>query len=292
MKMNFAAEGAIRELGNEAINRVMDMWHKDVLTYFNRDIEILVGNRRKHPALSQYRGLNTQVTLSVLDKKTYLAVWYDPFDIIYSELLAQMGYGQELINTMGSILEASDDPGTDYEPSLNLEKLDWDLLLRRIIFWILRVRGYKKLANKESRYLELETLINTECWTPPLNNILQEMEYDFRTNMTSVVDDTLEGMAAMDQEPPRRVDRAVNAIRLWNLLEVCSGNDKKRIYKVLTDTFPRILEVVERTGKLAEGFDLNDSEGNHNFAVAFIKENRLPGDWEAVDEIRDLMKTL
>ena len=292
MKMNFGSESGIRQLGNNCLNSIMDIWHEEVKNKLNRDMNVLVGNRRAHPGLSAYKGLNSQITVSNLDRRACLVVWYDPYEILYEELLNELGYGEELMNRIGSMLEAGISLGPEYEPADNLERLNWDDILRRIGFWILKVRGYKRIANREKKYAELESIISTECSVPPLNSILKDVSYDFETGLVSLVDDTLAGMDAMDCEPPRRMDRAVNALRLWNLMEVCSEDDRKRIETVLTESFPRIGEAIVKTGEIAGKSDILTPEGNLEFNWNFIKENRLPGDWEAVDEMIDMLKAL
>ncbi|MBI9101164.1 MAG: hypothetical protein JEY99_02025 [Spirochaetales bacterium] len=292
MNINFATESSIRLLGNGYINKMMDIWHEDVKQHLNRDIDILVGNRRRHPALSVYKGLNTQVTVTRLDKRAHLVIWYDPYEVLYAEMLGEMGYGEALINKIGPLLESGADLGADYEPADNLEKLDWDSILRRIGFWVLRVRGFQKIANKDGKFAELDNIVNTECRTPPLNELLTTLGYDFESGLSSVVDDTLEGMSAMEAEPPRRMDRAINALRLWNLMEACSEEDRQRINKVLSASFPRIQEMVIKIGELSGRFDVNIPDENLAFNWSYIKENRLPGDWEAVDEIKEMLKTI
>ena len=95
---------------------MMDMWHESVIRKADKDIGIMVGNRRKHPALSKYKGLNTQLTVSNLgvgtdSKKPYLVVWYDPFEIKYMDLLREHGYTQDVVDTIGPMLEAGIDLG-------------------------------------------------------------------------------------------------------------------------------------------------------------------------------------
>lgn len=292
MTLNIASEAAVKDLGIPLVNRILDLWHEEVQKHLGHDIPVLVGNRRKHPGLSAFRGLNTQVTLSILDKKAYLALWYDPYEILYGELLKELGYGDRLMSTMGPLLEAGGDLGTNYEPAANLGKLDWNALSRRMIFWVLRVRGFKKMTNRDNRFKELENLLAAEGWTPPLNTILAELGENLPGSFSDVVEDTLAGMGAMKEEPPRRVDRAINALRLWNLLSGCSSDDAKRISSLTSSSFPRIHEAVEQIAQLAAPLDLNVPGDNLRFMEGFIKKYRLPGDWEPVNEVEVLLKNL
>jgi len=292
MELNFATEEPLRALNHPLLTGVLDLWHREAESLLGRDIPVLVGNRRKHPTMSAYRGMNTQVTLSILDRKLYLALWCDPYELLYGEMLKEMGYGEPLVRALGPLLESGADLGENYEPSRNLARLDWDSLSRRMIFWVLRIRGFRKMGNRDRRFGELESLLAAEAWTPPLNRVLEDLDIQAADTLPGLVEDTLAGMMAMKEEPPRRVDRAVNALRLWNLLAVCPAEQAGRIDALLAESFPRIREAVGTIGSLAEGLDLNRPEDNLKFMEGFIKTYRLPGEWEPVNEVEAILKQL
>ncbi len=291
MTLNLATEEAIRDLNNPYINRALDLWAEETSRRLGRPLEVVLGNRRKHPALKAYKGLNTQVTLSSLENRNYLAIWYDPYELKYNELVAQMGRTDELLETLGPLLEADFDLGPDYEPSRHLEKLDWDMLLRRILFWVLRARGFIKMANKDGRFQELESLVNIECWTPALNCLLREMDYDIAPSVKELAEDTVSGMAGME-EPSRRADRALNALRIWNLLKVCDPEDGKPLNDLLEQRFPRIKTLITEVDEMAALRRLEDPAEVILFIGEFIRKYRLPGEWEKADEFSGFLKSL
>jgi len=287
--LNLATEEAIRSLDNRYINRALDLWAEETTRRLGRPLEVVLGNRRKHPALGAYKGLNTQVTLSSLENRNYLAIWYDPYELKYNELVARMGRTDELLETLGPMLESGLDLGSDYEPSLHLEKLDWDMLLRRILFWVLRARGFTKMANKDGRFQELESLVNLECWTPALNGLLREMEYNIAPSVKELAEDTVSGMAGME-EPARRADRALNALRIWNLLEVSDPVDAKPLTDLLESRFPRIKALIAEVEELAASRRLDDPAAVAAFTGDFIRKYHLPGEWEKADEFSGFLK--
>ena len=291
MTLNLATEEAIRDLNNPYINRALDLWAEETSRRLGRPLEVVLGNRRKHPALKAYKGLNTQVTLSSLENRNYLSIWYDPYELKYNELVAQMGRTDELLETLGPLLEAGFDLGPDYEPSRHLEKLDWDMLLRRILFWVLRARGFIKMANKDGRFQELESLVNIECWTPALNCLLREMDYDIAPSVKELAEDTVSGMAGME-EPSRRADRALNALRIWNLLKVCDPEDGKPLNDLLEQRFPRIKILITEVDEMAALRRLEDPAEVILFIGEFIRKYRLPGEWEKADEFSGFLKSL
>lgn len=290
MTLNLATEEAIRALDNPFINRALDLWAEETTRRLGRPLEVVLGNRRKHPALGAYKGLNTQVTLSSLESRNYLAIWYDPYDLKYNELVAQMGRTDELLETLGPMLESGLDLGPDYEPSLHLEKLDWDMLLRRILFWVLRARGFIKMANKDSRFQELESIVNLECWTPALNGLLREMDYNIAPSVKELAEDTVSGMSGME-EPTRRADRALNALRIWNLLKVCDPIDAGPLVELLDARFPRIRNLVDEVDEMAGSHKLDDPVAVAAFTGEFIRRYHLPGEWERADEFSGFLKS-
>lgn len=291
MTLNLATEEAIRGLNNPYISKSLDLWREVTEGRLGRPLEVVLGNRRKHPALSGYKGLNTQVTLSTLENRSYLALWYDPYEIKYAEMVKEMGRSQELVNTIGPMLEAGFDLGPDYEPAQNLAKLDWDMLLRKILLWVLRARGFKKMANRDNRFAELESIINTECWTPALNRLLAEMGYELSSSLTDLVEDTVAAMTGME-EPTRRADKALNALRIWNLLSACDPGYAEPLKRLLEEKFPRVNEIIGEVAEMAASRDLSDPEEVLKFTKGFITKYRLPGEWESADEFSGFLKGL
>ena len=87
------------------------------------------------------------------------------------------------------------------------------------------------------------------------------------------------------EEPKKRVDRALNAVRVSNILEFSRDSEKKSgLGELAGKRFGRIAEAVKNIESLKRKYKPETADGLSEFMRRLVLEYRLPGSWYSTDE--------
>lgn len=185
---------------------------------------------------------------------------------------------------MTEMLKEDRDPGMDYDPVSNPDKIEWDNVIRQVGRWILRFRGFNKFSNKNRSFFELETFLNLECAIPLMYSLFDEAGWDWSKGEQRRLKEVYEGLSSME-EPSRRLDRALNAVRISNILEYNPDSElKSRLEELLNERYSRTLEARETIDSIRAEFDLSNPTEYLEYIKKLVLQFRMPGDWSAIDE--------
>lgn len=283
MKYGILTEDRLKTAAGGKLDKLIDLWHRDVLVKNDQRVDIALGNRRE--CSSPIRGgILTSAAIEMKDGNVKLMIWYDPLELFYEERIAEVGYSNKVIEEITAMLKDDRDPGMEYDPVSNPDKLDFGSIAGQIGRWLLKFRGFKKLKNENSNFFELESFLNLECGIPALYSLFDEAEFDYFPIENKRLSEVYEGLRTMD-EPSKRLDRALNALRISNIMEFSTASDiKTGLEEVINARFPRIVEVKEDIDELKKDWDMTDAEGVNAFMRKFVLKYRLPGSWLSFDE--------
>ena len=286
MKFGILTEEQLKAASAGRLDRLFELWHRDVQPGGAR-MDIVLGNRRD--SSSPVRGgILTNAVIELKTSGARLMIWYDPLELLYDARIKESGYSREVIDEITEILKEDRDPGPDFDPVANPEKLDFDNIARQIARWLLKFRGYRKLENENRTFFELESFLNLECGIPALYFVLDEAGLGYDTGERKRLVEVYEGLINME-EPSKRVDRALNALRISNILEFSPDCEEKTgLEELVNEKFPRIQQAVDDIRLLKKEFDLTGSDGLKGFMNRFVLKYRLPGVWSMKDETEGL----
>jgi hypothetical protein len=265
------------------LDKLIDIWHRDTESRSSGRIDINLGNRRD--SRSPVRGgILTDAAIEMKAEEIRLMIWYDPLELYYESRIRDAGYNGDVIAEITELLREDRDPGKEFDPVANSDKLDWDMVARQIGRWLLKFRGYKRLKNENSSYFELEAFLNIECCIPALYDIFEEADFDRGEGESKRLREVYEGLCAME-EPAKRVDRALNALRISNILEFSPDSDKKTALEaLLSGRFKLVQSFIEEIDQLKKEYNLTDSSGLNIFMRKLVLKYRMPGSWVSADE--------
>ena len=283
MQFGLLNEKQIIEAAGGRLDKLVEIWHHYITAQYSSDIDIVLGNRRD--SQSPLRGgVLTDTAISIIDGRVRLIIWYDPLELYYEARIAELGYSSSVIDEITSMLSDDRDPGPEYDPVAHPEKLDFINIGAQISRWLMKFRGFKRLANEDKNFHELETFLNLECGTPVLYSVLDEAGLDWSILELKRLEEVYEGLRNME-EPDRRIDRALNALRISNILEFSSGCDlKDGLVELLGSRFPRILETAKGLEQMKKDYNLLEPDGLNRFMRDLVLKYRMPGSWITVDE--------
>ena len=287
MQFGLLNEKQIIEAAGGLLDKLVMIWHHDIAARYNSDIEIVLGNRRD--SQSPLRGgVLTDTAISIIDGQVRLIIWYDPLELYYEARIAELGYSSSVIDEMTAMLSKDRDPGAEYDPVANPEKLDYINIGAQIGRWLMKFRGYKRLSNEDKNFHELETFLNLECGAPVLYSVLDEAGLDWSTLERKRLEEVYEGLRNME-EPAKRIDRTLNALRISNIFEFSPDCDlKDGLEELLSSRFPRILETAEGLGQMKKDYNLLDPDGLNRFMRDLVLKYRMPGSWITLDETKGI----
>ena len=284
MKFGILTEEELRKASDGKLDNLIDIWHRDLKAIKGEDLEIVLGNRRD--SSSPVRGgILTNAVIEMSAGRKRLMIWYDPLELFYESRVADSGYTAGVVSEITEMLKEDRDPGMEYDPVSNPEKLDYDNIARQIGRWLLRVRGFRRLRNEKNEYYELDSFLNTECLVPALYSLLDEAGFDYSRGEEKRLREVYEGLCNME-EPEKRLDRALNALRISNIAAFNSKSDvlAGKLDELLAERFKRVLEVKTEIDGLKDQFDLKDSASLYSFMSKLVLKYRMPGSWSAFDE--------
>ncbi|MDC7228327.1 MAG: hypothetical protein PQJ61_16310 [Spirochaetales bacterium] len=283
MKFGTLSEQQIKEAAGGKLDKLIALWHADIKKKYGKRVDIVLGNRRD--SLSPVRGgILTNAVIEMKGEDSRLMIWYDPLELYYEARISELGYDGGVIEEITAMLRDDSDPGMDYDPVSNPDKLDINSIAVQLGRWLMKIRGFAKLANENPRYYELETFLNSECGIPVLYNLFNEADYSYAETEEKRLIEVYEGLRNMD-EPKRRVDIALNALRVSNILAFSTDSEvKSSLQELLKDRFERIMRVSTEIDKLKSGFELSSPDGLSKFMKKLVLQYHLPGSWVTVDE--------
>ncbi len=283
MKFGLLTEAQLLTASDGQLEGLAGIWHRDILQKYGKDIEIVLGNRRdsSNPLRG---GILTSAALEIREGAVRLLIWYDPLEILYEARVAEFGYSRAVIEEMTQMLSEDRDPGPEFDPVSNPEKIDYGSVAGQIGRWLLKFRGFRKLANENKAYFELESFLNLECGIPALYSLFEEAGFD-RTGIEGKrLTEVFEGLRNME-EPSRRVDRVLNALRISNILEFSpESGEKKDLEKLIDEKFKRVFGTAGEINTLKSERRLSEPDGLDSFMKRLVLAYRLPGSWVSVDE--------
>ena len=283
MKFGTLNETQIKDAAGGRLDKLFEIWHRDLNALHGQDVEIVLGNRRDSGSPMR-GGVLTDAAIEIKDGRTRLMIWYDPLELFYDARIAEIGYSSRVIEEITEMLREDRDPGPEYDPVGNPGKLDFGNVAVQIGRWLMKFRGYKRLRNEERNLFELESFLNLECGIPALYSILEEAGFDRSNYEQKRLAEVYEGLRNME-EPSKRVDRALNALRISNILEFSPDSEIKTGLSELVEMgFTRISSVIGELGVLREQNSLSEADGLNGFMREFVLKYRLPGSWISVDE--------
>lgn len=283
MKFGTLTEKQIKAAAGGRLDGLIALWHRDVKDSEGGTIEINLGNRRD--SSSPVRGgILTDAAIEIKKEGTRLMVWYDPLELYYEARIKDAGYSSDIIAEMTEMLKEDRDPGAEFDPVSNPDKLDWGQIAAQIGRWLLKFRGFLKLKNENTNFFELETFLNLECGIPALNRVFADADFNGTVLQHKRLVEILEGLSQMD-EPSKRVDRALNALRVSNIMEFSVDSDEKtELAALLKEKFPRILSMKDEIDELKSEFTLTEPGGLNLFMKKTVLKYRLPGSWVSMNE--------
>ena len=283
MQFGILDEARLKAEAGGALDKLLELWHEAVSARSNTKIEVKLGNRRDNGSPIR-GGVLTESVITMNANRTVLMIWYDPMEIFYDSRIAELGYSSAVIEEMTEMLKEDRDPGLGFDPVSNPDKIEWDNVVRQIGRWILRFRGFNKLSNENRNFYELETFLNLECSIPLLYSLFDEAGYDRSNGAEKRLLEVYEGLCSME-EPSRRLDRALNAVRISNILEFNKeGETKGKLEALLIERYSRTLADRAKVDSLRADYDLTKPEGYIGWVKELVMQFRMPGDWSAVDE--------
>ena len=283
--MNFGilSETQLKETTGGKLDKLIDIWNRDVTAKTGKKIDIVLGNRRDNESPVR-GGILTEAALEIKEGRTRLKIWYDPLELYYEARVSEMGYHGNVIEEMTEMLREDRDPGPEYDPVSNPQKLDADLLARQIGRWLLKFRGFKRLRNENSNFFELEAFINLESGIPALYSLLDEACFDFSSGEKKRLREVYEGLSNMD-EPSKRIDRTLNALRVSNLLQFSTESKEKTALKsLISGKFGRISAISDEIDELKSECGPDNAAGLDKFLKKLVLKYRMPGVWVSIDE--------
>ncbi|MBI9107686.1 MAG: hypothetical protein JEZ04_13140 [Spirochaetales bacterium] len=283
MQFGILDEVRLREEADGEIDKLLDLWHEAVATRTDKKIEVRLGNRRDNTSPIR-GGVLTESVITMNAGRTVLMIWYDPMEIYYDSRIEELGYSKAVIDEMTEMLKEDLDPGAEFDPVANPQKIEWDNVVRQIARWTLRFRGYNKLHNENKNFFELEAFLNLECAIPVMYSLLEEAGWDRSAGASKRLSEVYEGLSGME-EPPRRLDRALNALRISNILEYNEESELKgRLAELLAERFKRTQEDRARIDLIRADYDLGQPAGYLEYIKKLVLTFRMPGNWTALDE--------
>ncbi|HAK47317.1 MAG TPA: hypothetical protein DCO79_15535 [Spirochaeta sp.] len=283
MKSGIMSENQLKSAAGGKLDKLIDIWHGDVNDRCSKRVDIVLGNRRDNSSPVR-GGILTSAVIEMNDENTRLMIWYDPLELYYEARISEIGYSSLVIDEITEMLKEDRDPGAEWDPVSNPDKLDIGTIAGQIGRWLMRFRGYKKLGNENKNFFELESYLNHECGIPALYSIFDEAGFDRSGIEQKRLLEVYEGLRNME-EPSRRVDRALNALRVSNILEFSPDSEEKRgLEELLNTRFGKIMKINKDIGELKNSGDLTKAEGLNSFMRKLVLKYRLPGSWVSVDE--------
>ena len=283
MKFGILNENQLRAAAGGSLDKLIEIWHRDVSMKYGTRIEIVLGNRRDSGSPVR-GGILTDAAIEMKGNASRLIIWYDPLELYYEARIRETGYRNEIIDEMTQMLKEDRDPGPEFDPVGNPGKLDWDMVARQIGRWLMKFREFRRLKNEDRSFFELEAFLNLECGIPALYNIMDEAGFNGAKGEQKRLQEVYEGLCTME-EPAKRVDRVLNALRISNILEFSKDSDeKKALGELLSRRFKRILAVSEEIDGLKTEFLLSDPVELNAFMRKFVLKYRMPGSWISVNE--------
>lgn len=283
MQFGILNEKQLKEAAGGKLDRMLELWHETLSVKTDKTIEVNLGNRRDNGSPVR-GGVLTESVISMKGEQTVLMIWYDPMEIYYEARISELGYSSAVIEEMTEMLQEDRDPGMNFDPVSNPDKLDWDNVIRQIGRWLLRFRGYNKLNNENKNFFELETFLNLECSVPLMYSLFEEAGYDRAAGAEKRLIEVYEGLSGME-EPSKRLDRALNALRISNIMEYNEESElKTRLTTLLDERFGRTLENKAEIDKIRSESNLSSPAGYLEYVKKLVLKFRMPGTWTAVDE--------
>lgn len=86
-KMKLFYEKALLDLGDKPLANILGLWHELCQEKIGADFEVMVGNRREHHQLADYRGESNVATPHIIKNQLKLIVWVDNTRDVKSLLL-------------------------------------------------------------------------------------------------------------------------------------------------------------------------------------------------------------
>lgn len=284
MKYRILTEQQLKESAEGRLERLFEIWHRDLVELRGEDLTIVLGSRRD--SSSPVRGgILTNSVIEMDGSEKRLIIWYDPLELYYEARIAESGYTAGVVSEITELLRFDQDPGAEYDPVLNPDKLDYDNIARQVGRWLLRIRGFKRLRNERKEYSELDAFLNAECIIPALYSLFDEAEFDYSRGEEKRLREVLEGLSNME-EPSKRLDRALNALRIANLLSYCGDNNPAAdgLRALLKERFPGISAACTEIEELKKGYNLKEAESLYSFMSSLVLKFRMPGSWVSFDE--------
>ncbi len=288
METSFLTEEQILKASGGSLDKLVKIWHREVNSPGKGRVEIVLRDRRdgKDPVNG---GILTEASIQIMGNSARLVIWYDSLELYYDARIAETGYSRTVIDEISKMLKEERGPGPDYNPVSNPERIDWDKVSRQIGRWLLKFRGYKKIHNENRKFYELETFLNLECAVPPLYSLFDEADYDWSCGEYKRLVDVLEGLENME-EPSRRIDRALNAMRIDNIMDFSVDSDKKKeLESLLEKRFKLILESRDKIDTIKKTVDITSPDGNFEFKRKLVLGFRMPGTWTSFNEVAGII---
>ena len=288
MKFGFLDQQQLSAASNGKIDGILELWKQAVGARGGSGFDVVLGNRRDNGSPIR-GGVLTESVVTMGPDGERLIIWYDPMEIYYERRIAELGYSRAVIEEITEMLRIDKDPGADCDPVANPDKIEWDNVARQIARWTMRFRGYKKFQNANKNFFELETFLNLEAAIPVLYGLFDEGGWDKSAGVKKRLTEVFEGLSAMD-EPARRLDRALNALRISNILEFSTDcNEKEGLIELLKSKFSRTLDVAERIDQIRGGFSLDDPAQYAGYLNKLVTAYKMPGDWSYFDETAGIL---
>lgn len=287
MEHDFIAESRMRQLAPSWIDRGLELWHQ-AAEERGLDVPVRIGNLRANSGLSALPGIKTEAALSSQGEQGRLTVWYDPYETYYAEQAKERGASRELESEIRGMLERKEELPQAYDPVSHPETIDWGTVMQRLALWILKMRGFKRLENGNEQFREVAHFLNIELWVPALYRVLEEAGYDYRPEIAKSVAETLTIIGTM-AEPSRRIERALNALRLVNMYRLAEPQAKGELLARLKESFPRVYGMMDEIGTLIDAHDTLNPAETARLGRALILRYRFPGDWNERDEVQGIL---
>ena len=283
MQKELLEEKGLRDAAAGKLDNIINLFKNTVKENSGNAITVCLGNRRGS-GRPLPGGILTESAIMMKDDEPALVILYDPLELYYDERIAESGYSMAVIEEITSMLRDNRSPGAGYNPVVNPEKMNPDVLARQIGRWVLRFRGFMKLYNENRNFAELETFLNLECGIPPLYAVFDEANFDFKEGELKRLQEVYEGLKNME-EPSKRLDRALNAIRVANIMRYSpESNHKEALNELLLERFNRIKEVSEEIAVMQDESSPDDAAEHNEFMKRLVLRYRMPGNWSSVSE--------
>ena len=151
---------------------------------------------------------------------------------------------------------------------------------------VLKLRGFRGMLRRP-RNQDLEGALNSVASHPPLYDLQRSLGHDPQEEVDSRCDHNIRLYSL-----PGAADKEVSALYLADDLLNCSYRKRPQLKWTLRRKHPDVLRLVERIVSIASDYDLSDSEQNVELRRRLIKEMKLDGAWNELDEakaIKDLI---